>query len=180
MLTRSINSTLISAIIAIALGLVMIFYPGLSSDMIGYLLAGYLIIYGVLRTAFNLGMKGLSMSIGELILGIIAVILGIIVFLNPSWIAAILAVVVGIWIVLSAVSILGLAFVARSEMASLALVVLGILDLILGFVVIFNPFKSVLSATVLVGIVIIIHAAFRIIDTLILRKNAVKIAKILK
>ena len=158
----------------------MVFWPGLSADMLGYLVAAYLIIYGIVRTAFNLGLKGLKMSVGELIIGIVAVILGIIVLLNPSWIAAILAVAVGIFVILSGIEILGLAFMTRSEMAGFGLIFFGLLDLILGFIVIFNPFKSVLSATVLVGIVLIVHAIIKIVDALIIRKNGKKIAKILK
>ena len=53
----------------------------------------------------------------------------------------------------------------------LLLLLLGIIDIIAGMVVIFNPFEASISITVFAGIMIMVHSIITIIDMLVVKKD---------
>ncbi len=142
---------------------------------LGLIVAVYLILYGVVLVALDFS-AGRNFPIDGLVLGILSIIIGAIFILKPELLSAILVIAIGIWIILSSIGILRFAMM----IGSVLMVLFGILDFLIGLVVLFNPFEASISATVLVGIVIIAHSVIKIIDVCVVRKNSKKIAKILK
>ena len=51
------------------------------------------------------------------------------------------------------------------------MIILGILDIILGCLVILNPFEASIILTLYLGIMLIVHSIFNIVDMIILKKN---------
>lgn len=179
-LKRTTNSLIFTSIIAIIIGLVMIFYPGLSIDTIRIIVAAYLILQGVVIMALDLSSSKYMPSTGGLILGLLSIILGGVFFAKPGLFSMIFTIAVGVWVIVSSINTLRLAAsVTKPTSAKVALFIFGILDLLIGLLILFNPFESMITFTVLAGIVITAHAVIRIIDMCILKHNAKQISKLL-
>ena len=77
------------------------------------------------------------------------------------------------WIIVSSVNNIKVAYFFRNVKAfpSTLMIILGILDIILGWLVILNPFEASITLTLYLGIMLIVHSIFNIVDMIILKKN---------
>lgn len=77
------------------------------------------------------------------------------------------------WIIVSSANNIKVAYFFRNVKAfpSTLMTILGILDIILGCLVILNPFEASIALTLYLGIILIVHSIFNIVDMIILKKN---------
>ena len=95
---------IVLAVVTMVLGLVMVFWPGISAVAICYLMGAVCIaagIYEIIRY-FDLGLIGVLFRY-DLFLGIMSVLAGVLLLLHPNGALVILPVILGFYIILASV-----------------------------------------------------------------------------
>ena len=167
------RSSLITAILLIALGILLICQSEATIITIAYVLGGVIIALGVLAAIkFFQNIKEHKGEL-DLVYGIISVVLGIIVIENPEAIASIMPMVLGVCIIISSSSKLQYAFELKANNNNLwkTTMFISIVSTVCGLVLLFNPFKAITYFTKVVGIFIIIYAVLDLVSTYTIRRN---------
>lgn len=169
------KSSIGTSIILMILGLLLIFQSEATIATISYIAGAILISAGVLaliRFVKNSKEATANMSL-DILYGIVTVILGVIVIMNPHAIASILPIVLGIAIIINSASKLQYAFVLKNDNNNLwkATMTIAIISTICGVVLLFNPFAGAVLIMKIVGIFILAYSILDIISTVIIKKN---------
>lgn len=150
----------------------MTVYPGLSINTIGIIVGIYIIIHGITLVALDFKSNLSHVPFDGIASGILFILLGIVLIITPGILSVILTILLGIWIILSSVSAIRLSLVVRSKDSNWILILLfGIIDLIAGIIILFNPLASLISITILSGITIMFHSVINITDMIVIKKN---------
>lgn len=156
----------------------MVINPNLSLSAIGIIVGIYIIIHGIALIALDYLVGKFFTPFEGIMSGVLSIFLGILLIAMPGVLSVILTIALGVWIILSSVNIIKMSITIKEVDSNwFILLLLGILDLIVGAIVLFNPFVSSLSITMFAGIIIMIHSAINIIDMIIIKNNAKGIAK---
>lgn len=175
---KTAMSIILSSIVAFIIGLIMVVAPGISLRTIGIVVGIYIIVHGVALIALPFVSRIIYNPFFGIVSGLLSIILGIILLAMPNILSTIFAIALGIWIILSSVDIISMAIVSRKEYSSWGLLLLlGIIDLVCGVIILFNPFASSISIVVLGGIIIMVHSIINIADMIVIKKNVKDIAK---
>ncbi len=178
---RTTNSIIVSSIIAGILGIVMLIYPNISLKTIGLIAAIYIIINGLVLIVLDIKAARYYIPFDGMLPGILSLVLGVILLSKPNILSTLFTIAIGVWIVLASINSLKIAIALRYDDAPwLLLLLFGIIDLILGIIVVINPFEASLSIVVFTGIMLIIHSIIDIVDMLIIKRDAKKITKIIE
>lgn len=178
---KTAMSIILSSIVAFIIGLIMVVAPGISLRTIGIVVGIYIIVHGVALIALPFVSRIIYNPFFGIVSGLLSIILGIILLAMPNILSTIFAIALGIWIILSSVDIISMAIVSRKEYSSWGLLLLlGIIDLVCGVIILFNPFASSISIVVLGGIIIMVHSIINIADMIVIKKNVKDIAKAIK
>lgn len=154
---RRLSST-VSALITIALGVVLLLWPDLSVRLLCMLLGAALLITGVgYIISYFARRSKLSAFQFEIILGIVLAILGLWLILKPDIFISLLQFVFGAVLVIHGIVDLQASFHLQGagyEKWWVALI-LSLLTVVLGAVIIFNPFGTMAALLILIGISLI-------------------------
>ena len=166
------NSVICSSIVACIVGLILIFYPDLSIVTCGIIAGIYVILHGIALIVLDFKASKFFIPFEGILLGIACIALGIILCIRPGITAAVLTIALGLWVILSSVNVIKLAISFKGTDSNwILLLILGILDLIAGCIVIFNPFEASISLTLFVGIMIVVHSVITIVDMIIAKRD---------
>lgn len=172
------TSVLVLSIIAFIIGLLMAVIPGISLQVMGVVVGVFVIIQGCVLILLNFLAHSIYIPFYGIMSGILSVVVGLILIAMPNALSTIFAIALGIWIILSSVNTISIAISVKDAVSNWYLwLILGIIDLICGFIILFNPFASSLSIVVLGGIIIMIHSVITIVDTIMIKRDAKEIAK---
>lgn len=175
---KTTTSIILSSIVAFIIGLVMAFMPGVSLEIIGIIVGIYVIVHGVALIAVDFAAHNAYVPFYGIISGILSIIVGVILLAMPNALPTIFAIALGIWIILSSVNVISVAVSVKNYVSKWYLwLILGIIDLLCGIIVLFNPFASSLTIVVLGGIVIMVHSVITIVDMVLIRKDAKDVEK---
>ena len=178
---KTTNSIICSSIIAFIVGLIMVISPSMSIKTIGTIISIYIILHGIVLIVLDMQASKYYIPFDGMLSGILSVILGIILLGKPNILSTIFTIAIGVWIALSSINSIKMAISLRNDDAPwFLLLLLGIVDLVVGIIVAFNPFEASLSITVFAGIMIMIHSIISIIDMIIIKKDAKKISKVIE
>lgn len=158
-----------SGIVLTVAGFILLFYPIEITKMIAYiaavifLLMGLAQVIGYLRNDLGEGRYS-----GGMVVGVILIILGIIIFVRAEAIISIIPMIFGIIILISGILKLQQSIdLARMKVSKWSTVlVTALLNIVLGGIIIFNPFSTVTTLLQLVGIGLIYSGISDIIATL--------------
>ncbi len=148
------NETL-SAIVFTILGIVLIFYPGMALKLMCQFIGIVLVIYGIDQavTFFRTSDRSFF-STFTFVIGVAALIFGVYIVVNPDFIVSVLNfVIAGILFWHGAVDIAGGMTLHNQEYDSwwVALII-GIVTVLLGMIVVFNPIVAAGTIVRVVGI----------------------------
>lgn len=175
---RTTTSILISSVVAFILGLLMAVVPNISLQAIGIVFGIYIIIHGIVLIALDFAAHNVYIPFQGIMSGILSIIVGIIMLAMPNVLAAIFTIALGIWIILSSINVISISISVKKGIANWYLwLLLGIIDLICGLIILFNPFASSISIVVLGGIIMMIHSVITFVDTIMIRNDAKEVAK---
>jgi len=145
---------IIEMLVLIVAGIVLICNPGGSLTTAVTIIGIALAVYGVVAIIRYLADK--EKSGPDLVAGIIAVVAGIFVLCAPKVVVSIFPVIIGILVAVAGLKGIASAFAARKRSGGWLLsCVLSLITLIIGIVILLNPFGTVETVVVVLGVVLI-------------------------
>lgn len=161
----NLSKTLILGLV----GLVLLLIPGTLNKIIGILIGAALLIVGVLAIIKYTKEKEEGSNL-NLVSGILYSVLGVIIIIYPYSIINLVTICLGVYLVISGLLKLKLAFnLKRVTDKWIGTLIMSIITVILGILLIFNPFAGI-TITKLAGAFLVIVAIFDLIDTYIIEK----------
>lgn len=159
------NSILVS-ILLVVLSLFLIFSPNTSLKIIMMALGIVLAINGIFHmVSYFSATKELKMFSFELTLGVISLIIGLIFIFNPDIINTFLSIIIGGWIILQSISSIELAMNMKDSTSHwFVLLIISIVTLLIGVVLLFNPFAGTILVTAC-GMMLLIFEIINIAET---------------
>lgn len=166
---------LIAAFLSIALGLVLLLFPGITAKAVCYLLGGLSILFGVSRILrhFQHDSDYAVFFQGDLTLGLFCVVIGLFMILRAEAVISLIPIFFGI--VLLASGITGIQRAVDSKRNgccySWALVLMPLLTLAAGVVLLVNPFASLQVAIIVIGATLIYEGVTDMLSILLISKK---------
>ncbi|QGY42952.1 hypothetical protein GM418_04550 [Maribellus comscasis] len=160
------NLKSLNGVLAIIFGLVAIFLPGITLAALGVYFALTILVGGISLVAGAIRLKKHNPTWYFLLPeGIIGLLLGILILSRPEVVATFFVAIMGIWALIIGVILIVSFFRNRNASFSKTIMLLvGILSVITGGIIIFNPFESTRMITVMIGIYALIYGLFSIIN----------------
>ena len=137
----------------IIMGLILLIIPELFSNFVIYAIGAFILIYALINAISYMKNKDLT---ANLTLAIITGIIGFVVIIVPEKIASIIPLVIGIFIVFVGISKLSEAGFYKGTNFYTYKMVEGLLNLLVGLIICFNPFKTLTLLLRIVGVILII------------------------
>lgn len=167
-------SFVISAIVSMVFGIALIIFPGQISSAICYVFGGLLVLLGIVLVVKFFTLRSVSSLFSvTLVAGIILAALGaFLIFYKDVAISAI-PFIFGIFIGLDAiVSFQRSIILARSKFSKWwVTMLLAVLSLILGVVLVFNPFSAAIVMIRFMGVALVFNGIMDLIGTYNFTKN---------
>lgn len=166
-------------ILVIVLGLFFITNPavGLESAL---LLIGLLLFISGISSIIKFIIHPRSIFKFELVFGIVSIIAGILAIFKPFSVATLITVLIAIWLIISSSVKVVMALKLRKLKDSTWTfdITVSLLVIIIGILVLVNPFSSCMLLSVYVGVMLSIYAAMDIVEQFFIRKRINNIIKI--
>lgn len=152
------TNVIASALLCIALGVVLVVWPDMSVQIACMSIGAVLILNGISRLInFIFKRDGSLFSQMNLIMGIIITVIGVWIILQPAKVIAMIPILVGIIIIIHGINNLQQAVSlcqSRYDKWWIALI-LGILTVAFGILLICNPFEAVETLVMFIGLFLI-------------------------
>lgn len=172
---KILYSTLASSIIFFCFGLILFLKPELTINSISYLLGSVLIIIGFINfIRYVLDNDKIVKKFDvDLIYGIIGMVAGVVLILNPTAIATVVPFILGMIIVISSAIKLQYSLVLKQYESSnwKPVFVISIISLIWGIILVFNPFKGAVVITKIIGVFVMVYAILEFSEVIFFQKN---------
>lgn len=167
---RLFGINMISSIIFLILGLLLVFKTEGTINLISSIIGVILLMNGGFSTIKYFKENDNKVNI---IYGIVAILAGFILILNPTTIVSILPFVLGIYFTVSGIIKLKYALDIKNyqRRTPVFMVIVSILMMVCGVLFIINPFEGAVAITQAIGIYLIIYSVLDIINSITLRKD---------
>ena len=164
------KTSLIFSIILFVLGLLLLTNPEGILHAISYTIGIILMVWGIIPIISFFSNKERETYLEfSFVIGVFALIFGLIVMLNPNMIGSIIPVLISIWMIINGITKLSYAL-SLKECKSTTSTIIPLLILVCGIILIFNPFGTAIAITQLVGIFLLIYSTLDIIECFSIKK----------
>ncbi|MGB9226409.1 HdeD family acid-resistance protein [Mycobacterium sp.] len=171
MLPHLWKSTLVSGILSLALGILVLAWPGISVLVAAVAFGVYLVITGIAQVAFAFS---LHVSAGSRILlfisGAASLILALLAFRHFGNAVLLLAIWIGIGFIFRGVATTVSAISDPTLPGRGWSIFIGAISLVAGIVVMASPFESIITLAIVVGVWLVVIGAFEIVSSFRIRK----------
>ena len=176
---RMIIYSLITSILSIIVGLVLIFLPTVSNKVVGIIVGVIILIFGINAVYKYFHRDGAKIYSLNIVFGVLYSILGVVIILYPYSVMEFVTVCLGLFIIINGATTVnyGLWLKRGNEDSWLVTLVTGIFLVVLGIMVVFNPF-SAFTVTQISGAFLIIVGILNVSDTILFKKRAKEIMEI--
>ncbi len=164
----------ITSIIFILVGIFLIIKPETTLSLISYILGIIILVNGIMNLIRYFSNRGT----GDLfdfgfIFGIMGVVVAVIFISQPNMIASIIPLILGVWILVNGVVKLQFSMNLRNyQNASWSRsAVISSLNILLGIVLILNPFKGAIVITQIIGGFLILYAVLDLLESRTIKKT---------
>ena len=180
---RLFRMSIFTSIFFIALGLFLVIKPDTTITAISYIIGGIIMVTGItfLIKYFSNREQYVLFS-GDLIFGVLSIVIGLVLILNPTALAKVIPFIIGVWILISSVTKIEYSMQLKSidNRAWVYTMIIAIITFIWGLLLIFDPFGGAMAITQIIGIFILVYAILDFIEIFIIRKNLKDIKKEVK
>ena len=161
--------SIIFSIIFIAIGIFLLLKPETAINIICYVLGVLLILWGVVSMIqfFSDKTSESYLSI-SFIFGAFMFIFGLIILIKPEIIASIIPLLLGIWMLINGVTKLSYSLTINKLSNATISIVGSIFIIILGVLLIFNPFAGAKSLVQIIGISFIVYSVIDLAESIAL------------
>ena len=109
------------------------------------------------------------------VVGIFVSIFGVIILLKPRIIADIIPLMLGIWMIINGVTKLAYSLTINKKSKSLSTIIISIAILVVGLLLVINPFAGAEILTQLIGIALIVYSILDLVEVIFIKKTTKKI-----
>jgi uncharacterized membrane protein HdeD (DUF308 family) len=158
---RTVRTVIVvRAVLAVAFGLVALFWPGLTVLALAIAFGIYAILEGVASVIDAVRNRDRSRWWLGLLGGLASVVAGVLALIWPGITALVLAILVGIWAVVAGAAQIATAFRLREAGGRIWLLALaGVLSVIAGIVILVWPAAGAIGLAVLLGVFTVVYGA---------------------
>lgn len=161
------NSYIFTCIIYMIVGLVLLFFPEMSLKVVCVILGIFILLYGLLKIAafFRNKADGFPFRF-DLIIGIIFSVIGGFLLLRHEIIVSMFPVVMGTYIIFDSFFNFRQAFMLKNAgyLNWWSMLILALVMILLGAVMLFNPFKTVSMTVMFIGLIFLFRGISNIIS----------------
>ena len=185
-------SSLLMVFFNVLVGLVLIFFNDFSTKINYVIVGSFILVNGlfyIIRYLYDgLGNKFFAI---DLITGVISVLLGIFTFINLKYrlletddfvltIDKVMGIIFGIWLIVGFIEKIfyGIKFMKANEEIFPLITFISVLFLVMGVIVIFNPFKAFMLISRLIGLFMVCAGLFESMVCMLFRRRAKNILKV--
>ncbi len=146
---------LLMAVISLILGVIMVIFPQKTMSVICYVIAGAILLYGVIDIISYFTSKSYEGNFSlTLLRGVVASVIGIIIFIRPSYLSTFIPIVLGILLIIDGItSIQKSVFLKNNNVYFWHISMIeSILTLALGIFVLINPLSAQTAIIICLGI----------------------------
>lgn len=157
----------LNGILAVIFGLVALFFPGITIVSLAIYFAITILMGGIALIVSSIKKrKSLSRWYILLLEGIVGIILGVLILSRPQSAAAFFLAIIGVWALF-----IGLVFLFTYFRKDLTVfmnafhIAVGIISILIGFIIVLNPFESTRVITVIIALYAIAYGIISLIKT---------------
>ena len=173
-LNRVFYTSLLTSIILVVIGILLLFFPNGTIKIVSYILGAIMGITGIMGLIkFFLYTDENKYNRYGLAYGIVLLVVACLFFFKTDSIAKIMPFALGIYMIISSAIKVEYTLKLKKDKNDnwKVTLVMAIVSILFGLVLIFNPLKSALYMTQVIGIVLIFYAILDMIDSYIIKCN---------
>ena len=164
-----------SSIVLLVLGILLLLVPGGIVTTIIRLFGVIILVIGITSVLSEIKIKKQST---DFVNGILIGILGLVFISSPHTIASIIPFILGVWIAIKSVFKLQFSYsLKRTSSDYVKPLVINIIELILGLVLVFNPFKGAEALIRIIGGFMVVYGLLDILNYSCTKPKKVKVIK---
>ena len=173
-LKKSGVTSIVESIVFAILGIILIIKPDTVMSIIAYIIGAIFIAAGVIKILSYVHEKGQKDLYNyELIFGIMAAVVGVVVIIHGNAISQIFGIIIGMWIIYSSVVRFSSALKLKSTNSNIWLysVIISIAMFLLGLYMVLGNGAVIVT----IGIIVLVYSILDIIENVILINNVKKL-----
>lgn len=172
---RSIFMSLLLSII----GIFLFMNPSFVIQFISFVLGIFMVVAGIFSLVKYFHTKEKNFYGADLLYGVISCLAGALLIFNPTAVASILPLVLGVWMVINSVVKLQYAFSLKSHshVPWVFPMIMALITLSLGILFVINPFRGATFLMQFLGAMITLYAVIDFINAFSLQRNMKEIKK---
>ena len=172
-----ITSQIVISVLYILFGLSLFIFPEASTNLLGNVLAVFLILFGLYLVLLDFR-GGFLLVVDLLPGGLISLVFGSIILIHPGILKTLIPIIVGIWVLASSSLNIKLSLYMKEVEGHswLVTLIIALVAIVAGILLIANPAAGTNDLTTFVGVLIIIYAIANIIDNILFKKYLRRIA----
>jgi uncharacterized membrane protein HdeD (DUF308 family) len=164
---------LIRGFLALAFGIMALIWPGITLMALVLLFGIYVVVEGIFSIVAAFSNREARAWWILLLEGIVSIAVGGIAFIWPGITAVVLLIFIAIWAIFTGLLEIGAAVQLRKEMqGEWILALIGVLSILIGIILIFNPAAGALAVVWLIGIYAVIFGGLLVFLGMKFRKPA--------
>lgn len=182
-INKNFNATIISSIVTVILGVLLFFQAENTLKTISYIIGIFLLVAGIATLIKVIVDKQERIYLNtSFIMGIFGSIIGFVLLINPTLLTSILPFCIGVWMIISGAMKVqtALALKDANDKTWTKVMIFAIVVLVLGLLLIINPFGSAVIVTKIIGICLVIYSIADIVGTSMLKKEVKDTVKIIE
>ena len=158
--------SIVESIFFIAIGVLLFLSPEGFVEIVSYLIGAFALTFGIINILKYVRNKEMNMAKFFLTLGIILLAIGLFLIINPTFIGAIIPSVIGVCLIINSVEkLMCLKYVQEKNTEGYMIsLISGIVVLVVGIYLLFNPLASTLIVTQIIGVIIIVYSVMDLIE----------------
>lgn len=172
LIKSSYKMSMIYSILFAIIGLLLFIDPAGFVVLVSYLIGILLLIVGISNVLKYSKNRDLAVTKTLLVIGVVLFIIGLFLILKPTFIGKIVPAVIGVCLIINALEkLMYLKYLEdkKSESYMISLIS-GIVIMIVGVVLLFNPLSGTLIVTQIIGVIIVIYSVMDIIEKMRYKK----------
>lgn len=176
---RKMNMTsIIFSILFILIGAFLLARPEDAIHLVSYALGIILALWGIISIVqFFTDRESQNYLEFSFILGVFMFIFGIIIIVKPNTIASIIPLLLGIWMLINGVTKLSYALTLNKNKNAASSIIISILIIVLGILLVFNPFAGAKTLVQILGVTIIVYSVLDLAECFAIRRIVKKETK---
>lgn len=173
MTKKMFSNFIISAACYIALGVALMAWPKASLNIFCYVIGGVTAAYGLWRIYRYITHREDRYATVGLFVGIIALALGICLFVKPEIFSSILPIILGLYLIFDGIVKLQAVLTIRKDGYPKwgILLLLALLMIVLGGVIVYNPFDSGVVLVAFVGASMLVDGVINLWNAIVVRQQ---------